>query len=283
MTSATVRLNKAALGTAISSRVTALGLTSLLAISLLVPMLARGAVADSVSSSIPMHGSWTVSVASGSDRRPDFDVSVIGPYESLSSGHDEAWSTLPGLRASDLTSAGRPVHFLVVRDAGTLHCQGRASGGHGTGTFTYQPSATFAAQLAKRGISPPSNDEQFRMTISDVSLDFIDTLERSGYHPSTPATLLGFVQHGVTKRFVSGLAAAGYRFHSADALAALVEHGVTLEFVRKMSELGYHASVDDLMRLVEHGVTADFVSQVTQRGDHPTVDELIRLRDGGSY
>ena len=79
-----------------------------------------------------------------------------------------ALSEFVGLSAADMRGSGAPVHFKIVRSAGTLTCEGWFEGGRGSGHFTYQPNPGFVAELAKRGIGAPTAWDQFQMTIAGV-------------------------------------------------------------------------------------------------------------------
>src|SRR5918912_388793 len=73
-------------------------------------------------------------------------------------------SDLQGLtRAQAMSATGTQVSFRIVRDAGTLNCEGWFREGNGSGHFTFAPSASFASELQRRGMGAPTAQQQFQM------------------------------------------------------------------------------------------------------------------------
>lgn len=98
---------------------------------------------------------------------------------------------LEGLPA-DAWQGGGAVHFRVVRDAGTLTCEGWFARSSGSGHFVYAPNAQFAAELARRGIGAPTEKQQFQMTMANVGIDLVDELAREGYERPPRTISLGW-------------------------------------------------------------------------------------------
>ncbi|HEV3153534.1 MAG TPA: helix-turn-helix transcriptional regulator [Candidatus Baltobacteraceae bacterium] len=233
------------------------------------------------SQTVPTAGAWTIDASRNSDSTVNFEIRIDRPGDHSNWGNDEDWNRLQGLSRSAVFSAGSTVHFDLVRDAGTLRCSGYVANGSGGGTFQYSPNPRFADELASRGVSRPSADEQARMTYSGVSLALVDTLRRYGYAGLTPEDLIRLTNHGVTQQYVSAIEAAGYHPGSAEELIRMVDHGVTTQYISAMRGLGYRPSAEELTRLVDHGVTADFTRTMISFGYHPSTDELVRLADHG--
>ena len=176
----------------------------------------------------------------------------------------------------------------VTREAGTFALEGILKPGPGksavaAGTFTFSPSATFAAELVKRGFARPTTREQYLLARSDVGFAFIDELAKQGYTRPDLATLVRASEHGVTMSHLRAMAQLGYRLSQVDALITQVDHGVSPDFVRGLRDAGFtNVSADDLVRTRDHGVDASYIKELKEEGfDVRSLDEAIRTRDHG--
>jgi hypothetical protein len=237
------------------------------------------AVMNPVRAQTTLSGSWNVQTATDPST-VEFGVRYDSAQEHSDWGGDLLLSSLAGLTRDQLQSGGTNVRFDVVRDAGTLHCVGYVAHGAGGGTFTFQPSTSFANALASRVISRPDDVQQLHMAMRDVTLSFIDMLRRNSAI-TTSEDIIRVLNHGVDERYVTGLSALGYRDLGAEDLVRMRDHGVSVDYVQGMIGLGYRPTVDDLVRLRDHGVTLDFVKRVKDHGYNATVEQLIRMRDAG--
>lgn len=237
------------------------------------------ACAVAASESIPGSGSWTLQ--NENSGQVNFEIRIDTPTDHSSWGSGVPLTQIPQLSRSALESSGSNVRFDVVRDAGTLQCVGYVANGTGGGMFHYVANSQFASELASRGVSAPSADDQRRMTYSDVSLAFVDVLHRYRYSPLSPEDLIRLTDHGVTAHYVESLAQDGYHADSVEGLVRMVDHGVSMDLITAMRGLGYRPSTEDLVRMADHGVTTDFARTMISLGYHPTVDQLVRLVDHG--
>ncbi len=221
-----------------------------------------------------------------------------------------AWTDLHGITNADLDSNGEQKSFSVGRDAGTFQAQGSLSHGHGAGTWTFAPSASFGEQLRRRGIGSPSSLQQFEFAMSGFQLSTLDQLLASGFQRPSIADLVSMMEHGVSDRYIQEMRGLGLRPNSAqtlikmrdhgvgssfatavmkafpgtsvDTLIELRDHGVGTSYMQEIARLGLRVSADDLIRLRDHGVSSSFIERMRSHGyTHLSVDELIRLRDSG--
>ena len=201
-----------------------------------------------------------------------------------SNGHSFQLSALEGMSADTLTSAGASdVHFTLKRDAGTFTFDGRCANRACAGTFAYVASATFAGELAKRGIARPTELQQYEMARNDVQLALVDELKSQGYATPTIDDLVRAGQHGVTFDYVRDFGALGYKVGQVAALVNMRDHGVTPDETRALGALGLtKLSADELVRVRDHGVTSDYIKAVQELGYRSlTVDQLVTARDHG--
>ncbi|HYJ88115.1 MAG TPA: hypothetical protein VEW46_18755 [Pyrinomonadaceae bacterium] len=191
---------------------------------------------------------------------------------------------LSGLTPAQITSTtGGQVRFQLVRDAGTLDCEGWFKDGQGAGHFTFKPNATFASELTKRGYGAPSSEQQFMMAIHDVDLSLVDELRLQSFQQPTLSQLVRMGTHGVRLDYVKELHGLGYRVKSVDELIRMVDHGVSLRYIRNLAALGYERlSAEQLVRAADHGVSSRYIRELKALGyDNVPVEQLIKLVDHG--
>ena len=236
---------------------------------------------------VPSGGEWLIE-PSDHPGRVQLDIRYgeeRGRYSS-NWGRDVPLGELVGLSAADMRGggAGVTVHFKIVRSAGTLDCEGWFHNGNGSGHFTYQPNPDFVTELAKRGINaPPTEWEQFQMTMAGVGLDLVDELKRQGYDTPTASLLARMGNHGVDLEYVRDIGARGYHLKDSGSLVRMRDHGVDPEFIASLESAGYkNLDAEDLVRLRDHGVDGDYIADMKEAGYTPSnPEELVESRDHG--
>ena len=266
---------------------------------------------------LPRAIEWTLSPAE--DRAPDEMVQLGVSYRTGKGGHSQMsrpvrLRELQGLTAAQLeTTGGTPVRFRIVRDAGSLDCDGVVRRRRGTGECWFQGDARFAEALDRRGIGRPSPSQQLQLALHGAGLDVADELARqgyarptisdlvqagifdvdvaylrsidaSGYRAGTVDKLVKMRIHGVDPAYIKELAAIGPRYARLpiDQLVAFRIHGVKPALVRELAQLGYAVPADKIVAMSIHGVTPDFVRGMANAGYRRlTADQLIAMRIHG--
>jgi hypothetical protein len=197
-------------------------------------------------------------------------------------GRTMALADLERMAGTTLASAST-VHFPIRREAGTFTIDGTCRNSACAGTFVFEPSATFGAELEKRGIGRPTPQDQFYLSASDIGTAYLDTLAAAGYAKPDLRTLVRAAQHGADGEYVKDMAALGYRLGTVDALIRLRDHGVDPEYVRGMAANGLaKLSADDIVRARDHGVDPDYVRGLAELGFRGLgLDALVAARDHG--
>jgi beta-lactamase regulating signal transducer with metallopeptidase domain len=190
---------------------------------------------------------------------------------------------LEGLLPAQLSDAGGPVRFSIRRDAGTFTFEGTIRSGVGAGTYTFAPSSTFPAELAKRGIGQPTPADQYTLARDDVGFAFLDELAAQGYQRPNLAQLLRAAQHGVGLDYLREMGRLLYRLGFLEALINQRNHGVSPEFIRELAAEGLTGlTPDDLIRARNNGVSPEYVRDLSALGYRRlSLDELVRLRNNG--
>ena len=222
-------------------------------------------------------GTWEVHLSRDPGR-----VQLTVRRGDSTNGRTMALADLERLAGTTLASAST-VHFPIRREAGTFTIDGKCRNSACAGTFVFEPSATFGAELAKRGIGRPTPQDQFYLAVSDIGVAYLDTLAAAGYATPDLRMLVRAAQHGVDGAYVKDMATLGYRLGTVDALVRLRDHGVDPEYVRGMAANGLaKLSADDLVRARDHGVDPDYVRGLAALGfSGRGLDALVGARDHG--
>jgi len=274
-------------------------ITHLLPALALCPLIAWGAAVDS--------GSW--SLAPADQGRVQFSLRGSRGSHHFDSSSD--WQ-LADFRGLDWTSAGKhDVHFSVVRDAGTIDCEGFVQDQRGAGLFTFKPNPQYVQEMQKLGYSFKDEDlfsaatfdisfefarafktlsvqgldaeKLMAFRIHGVTPEFVRSLRSEGLKAADADKLVAFRIHGVTPEFVKGLQGAGIAVADEDKLVAFRIHGVSPEFAGELSSLGYpHTPPEQLIALRIHGVTPEYIESVRSKGlQNLTLEQLINMRIHG--
>jgi len=223
-------------------------------------------------------GTWEVHLS-----RDPGQVQINVRSGHSTNGRTMALADIERLAGTTLASASM-VHFPIRREAGTFMIHGTCRNSACAGTFVFEPSATFGAELAKRGIGRPTPQDQFYLAVSDIGIAYLDTLAAAaGYATPDLRTLVGAAQHGADGGYVKDMAALGYRLGTVDALIRLRDHGVDPEYVRGMAANGLaKLSADDIVLARDHGVDPDYVHGLAALGFGGLgLDALVGARDHG--
>jgi hypothetical protein len=214
---------------------------------------------------------WTIKPTTRSV--PAESVHLSLSYRTGSSGHNMNSRSVPlrdlqGLSRLQLASReGAPTRFRIVREAGTLDCEGLVRQERGTGECRFDADSAYAAALERRGIGRPTMQQQYQMAVQNVGLGLIDELDRQGYRRPSMNSLMAAAIHGVSIPYVRSLADAGYRLGSVDDLVKFRIHGVDADFIRGMSSVrGTRFTADQLVAMRIHRVSPAKVREFADLG-----------------
>ena len=205
--------------------------------------------------------------------------------ESASSSHGTTVpiERLEGLAPALLSGAGGTAKFGIRRDAGVLAFEGTFRSGVGAGTYTFTPSASFPAELVKRGFAPPTPADQYLLARGDIGFAFLDEMTTQRYARPDLSLLVRAAHHGVDLTYLKEMGGLGYRLGQLDALINQRDRGVSPQFIRELSAQGLsRLTADDLIRARDHGVSPEYVAALKALGyGNLPLDGLIGARDHG--
>jgi hypothetical protein len=231
-------------------------LTSLM-FSLLCVVLVTGS--NSAPAQAVLTGEWTASTKTD---EPDeihlsFERRTAGGGRNQM-GTDYAYSDLQGL-SRERALAGGPVKFSLVREAGTVECEGSFQNGRGSGTFRFTGNPSFVSSMKARGF------------------DF----EKAVHHgQSFEEKLFAAATLNVTTALADDLLSADFGQLDVEDLFKAAIFKVDSKFMREMKESGFPGlGMEELVKARIFKIDADFVKQAAQMGfDKEPFESLVKMR-----
>jgi len=234
--------------------------------------------------SVPITGQWIIDGIGVPDQVQLTLHRSIGKSGSSTNSSSFPVKGFLGLSHTQMDSPeGVMVRFQMVRDAGTLACEGYFKQGNGAGTFTFSQDSGFVSEMRKLGYTGLNSEMLFSMAAHNVSLEYVRGLRSANAAPSAADELISMRIHGVSIEYVQELGTLGYRNLKADELVTMRIHGVTTDFIRELNQLGYGSvPADELVTMRIHGASTDFIRELKSLGyAHPTIDQLVTMRIHG--
>ncbi len=208
-----------------------------------------------------------------------YQASEGGSHTSWMSNTDVPLRSLEGFSPADLSQPGVH-HFTVVSDAGSLKCTALAGHDGMAGTFDFIPNAQFAQALHSRGLSMPSERDQFFLALSRFRIATLDKLLQAGFAVPSVGELASISEHGISDDYLKAMADVQFQRKTVHGLVDMRDHGVSAEFARALTN-GHIFSVSDIIRARDHGLSATYLDAVRAKWKSVSVDDIITLRDHG--
>jgi len=242
------------------------------------------AVAQSVTS-----GEWTASVSKNEskinlnfERRPE-----KGRKHQI--GQSYEFSELQGL-TREQTSQDGPVKFTLVREAGTIECEGSFQSGKGSGTFRFIPSQAFVSAMKSRGYDfekdPPTTDEGrledrlFTAATLNVTTALADDLNSAGFGKLKVGDLFKAAIFKVDSAFMREMKATGYPNMGMEELVKARIFKIDAKFVSEVTQMGFDKEpFENLVKLRIFKVTPEFIAEVRNEGlTNLSLEQLVKLQ-----
>jgi hypothetical protein len=175
-------------------------------------------------------------------------------------GQNYEYSDLQGLTREQAQSG--KVSFRLVREAGTIDCEGTFQNGRGAGTFTFSPNTGFIEAMRARGF------------------DFTKTKTKYGPENDVNDRLFAAATIGVTTKLADDLNSANFGPLTVDDLFKAAIFKITPEFMSEMKATGFpNLGMEDLVKARIFKIDADYVRQVRDMGfDKEDFEGLVKFR-----
>lgn len=235
-------------------------------------------------------GEWTASIKEKSPDKIHISFERRTPNGGRNqNGSSYAFSELQGLTRENVQN-GR-VSFKLVRDAGTIECEGMFVNGKGSGTFTFVPNRGFVDAMRSRGFDfekqskdhdhTDSLDERL-MTAAmlNVTLALADDLRAANFPNLDVGDLYKAAIFKVDGKFMAEMKATGFPNLGMEELVKARIFKIDAEFVRKIKDMGF--GTNDFENLVKYSifkVTPEFLADMKAEGlTSLTAEQVVQLR-----
>ena len=213
----------------------------------------------SVSAQMVVTGEWTASIKENDAKiHLNFEQrSDKGGRHQMGQSYD--FAELQGLSREQAVNGG-PVKFSLVREAGTIECEGSFQNGKGSGTFRFSGNPGFVSSMKARGF------------------DFEESSSSTGRHSEN--RLFAAATLNITTALADDLSSAGFGKLDVDDLFKAAIFKIDSKFMREMKASGFpNLGMEELVKARIFKIDADFVRQVTQMGfDKEPFESLVKMQ-----
>jgi hypothetical protein len=207
-------------------------------------------------------------------------------------GQSYEFSELQGLSREQALNGG-PVKFSLVREAGTIECEGSfASEGNqksrGTGTFRFTPSQSYLAAMKSRGFDFEADsrgndnieDRLFTAAALNITTALADDLNSAGFGKLYVEDLFKAAIFKVDSTFMREMKASGFPNLGMEDLVKARIFKIDANFVTQVTQMGFDKEpFESLVKMQIFKVTPAFISEVRNEGlKDVSVEELVKMR-----
>lgn len=202
-------------------------------------------------------------------------------------GHNYDLSELQGLTREQISGGGQ-VKFSLVREAGTIDCEGSFQNGRGSGEFRFTPNPAFIGAMKARGFdfesdtrgTQDSEERVFSAAALNVTTALADDLSSAGFGKLGVEDLFKAAIFKVDSKFMREMKASGFPNLGMEELVKARIFKIDAEFVRQVAQMGFDKEpFESLVKMQIFKVSPEFISEVRNEGlTDISVEELVKLR-----
>lgn len=226
-------------------------------------------------------GTWTAEVKKEkADDRIQFSFSRRSDGGNSNHGNEYSLADFQGLTREQVrATANTPVNFRLVREAGTIECQGSFRDGRGAGDWRLVPSQAFRSAMSSRGYDL-TDQQMFTSAMLDVRTGFVDDLKTIGFDRLDFDDVVKAVIFKVTPQFAAEMKSIGFENLGLEELVKARIFKVDAAFAREVREMGFdEQSLEQFVKLRIFKVTPDFLKEIKGEGlTLDSIEDAVKLR-----
>jgi len=205
-------------------------------------------------------GEWTASTRTEESGKINLSFERNRENGRSNQGSTFEFADLQGLTREQAQNG--KVSFRLVREAGTIDCEGTFVNGKGSGTFRFTPDMGFVSAMKSRGF------------------DFEKPSGRNRRNDDVEDRLFAATTIGVTTKLADDLRSANFGPLDVDDLFKAAIFKITPEFMAEMKATGFpDMSMEDLVKARIFKIDANFVRQIHEMGfDKENFEGLVKFR-----
>lgn len=227
-------------------------------------------------------GTWTAEVKKEkADDRIQFSFSRRSDGNNSNHGNEYSLADFQGLTREQVrATSNTPVNFRLVREAGTIECQGSFRDGRGAGDWRLVPSQAFRSGMSSRGYDL-TDEQMFTSTVLDVRTSFVDDLKTIGFDRLEFEDVVKAVIFKVTPQFAAEMKSLGFENLELEELVKARIFKIDAAFAREVRDMGFEEqqSMEQLVKLRIFKVTPAFLKEVKGEGlTLDSIEDAVKLR-----
>ncbi len=189
------------------------------------------------------------------------------------------FSDFEGLTKTQAFSSNVSVNFRLVREAGTIDCEGKFNNGKGDGTFRLTPNTNFASAMQSRGFEF-NNENLFSATFLNLTVAFVDDIKSAGFKNLDIDDLFKAKIFKIDSSYMREMAATGFPNLDIEDLVKTRIFKIDAKFVREVTEMGFAKdSIEDLVKLRIFKITPSYLREMKAIGfSDLSAEEATKLR-----
>jgi hypothetical protein len=233
-------------------------------------------------------GDWTGTVEKGNsninlnfDRRSE----KSGRHQM---GHTYEFSALQGL-TREQTLSGGPVKFSLVREAGTIDCEGSFQNGKGSGTFRFTGNQSFVSAMKRRGFDfdkdtgswdqHAAENRLFTATGLNITTALADDLSSAGFGKLDVDDLFKAAIFKIDSTFMREMKATGFANLGMEELVKARIFKINAKFVTEVTQMGFaKESFESLVKMRIFKISPAFIAEVRNEGlTDISIEDMVKL------
>lgn len=194
-------------------------------------------------------------------------------------GSSFKYSDIQGLTKEQVNSSNVSVSFRIVREAGTIECEGKFNGGRGEGTFKFTGNQNFADAMQSRGFAF-NDDKIFTAAFLNLTVAFVDDIKSAGFKNLDTDDLFKAKIFKIDSAYMREMAATGFPNLDMEDLVKTRIFKIDAKFVREVTEMGFAKdSLEDLVKLRIFKITPEYLREMKALGfANLSAEEATKLR-----
>jgi hypothetical protein len=208
-------------------------------------------------------------------------------------GSNYEYSELQGLTREQALRGGA-VRFSLVREAGTIECEGSFQNGRGSGTFRFTPNAGFVSAMKARGFDFEKDDgvmfgderdhdredRLFAAATLNVTTALADDLLSADFGKLETEDLFKAAIFKVNSKFMREMKESGFPGLGMEELVKARIFKIDANFVREAARMGFDKEpFESLVKMRIFKVTPAFVTEVRGEGlNDLTIEDLVKMK-----
>lgn len=182
------------------------------------------------------------------------------------------------------------VNFSLVREAGTIECEGEFANGKGAGTFRFAGNQSFISAMKTRGFdfekpSKYGNDSEpenrlFAATTLNVTTALADDLLSADFGKLDVDDLFKAAIFKVDSRFMGEMKDSGFPNLGMEELVKARIFKIDAGYLREIKTAGFsNESFESVVKMRIFKITPEFIAEVRSEGlNDLAIEDLVKLK-----